>query len=106
MILNIAGEFFNTDEFEDIFHREEIKTVFITTSTYGCQRIEYDSLEEIQDLVMWERLQTITNKDVFQAMYTLIMVCEYYVNSKTQCIECPLQNELGCMLNTIPINWR
>lgn len=106
MILNISGYMFDTDELEDIFHREEIKTVFITTSTYGFQKIKYDTEEEVTDLLIWEKLQTITNKDVFQAAYTLSMVCEYYINSKTQCIECPLQNELGCMLNTIPINWR
>ena len=106
MILNIAGYFYDTDDLEDIYIREDISAIFITTTDNQFQRIDYEEESEINDLLTWQNLQSISRRDVHRAMNILFVVCEYYVNSKSQCEGCPLHNEKGCLLNTIPVNWR
>lgn len=105
MKLNISGRVFDTDDIYEISIRENQKEVFITTNE-DFYRIKYRSEKDIADVIYWKKLSDITTQDIHNAIYTLIILCEFFINSKTQCLECPLFKNNQCLLNTIPNNWR
>jgi len=105
MKLNISGRVFDTDDIYEISIRENQKEVFITTNE-DFYRIKYRSERDIEDVIYWKKLSDITTQDIHNAIYTLIILCEFFINSKTQCLECPLFKNNQCLLNTIPNNWR
>jgi hypothetical protein len=105
MILHIAGRVFDSDEVKELTIREERREVFVTTED-DFYRIKYRSREDIEDVYFWKRMDKITVKDVHNAMYILTIVCEFFINSKEQCQQCPLKKNNQCMLMTIPNNWR
>lgn len=104
MKLNISGRIFDTEDIYELTVREDRREVFITTEE-DFFRIKYRSEKDIRDVLYWKRLSELTTKDVHEAIYTLIIVCEYFINSHEQCKGCPLFNNY-CLLTTIPINWR
>lgn len=105
MKLNISGRVFDTDDIYEISIRENQKEVFITTNE-DFYRIKYRSEKDIADVIYWKKLSDITTQDIHNAIYILIILCEFFINSKTQCLECPLFKNNQCLLNTIPNNWR
>ena len=105
MKLDIAGQVFDTDEVNEISIRETRKEVFISTND-NFYRIKYQSEKDIADVIYWKKLGDITSKDVHNAVYILMITCEFFINSKYQCEGCPLHKHKTCMLMTIPNNWR
>lgn len=105
MKLNISGRVFDTDDIYEISIRENQKEVFITTNE-DFYRIKYRSEKDIADVIYWKKLSDTTTQDIHNAIYTLIILCEFFINSKTQCLECPLFKNNQCLLNIIPNNWR
>lgn len=105
MKLRIAGRVFDTEEITDISIRDNQKEVFITTQE-DFYRVKYRSEKDIQDVLYWKKLSNITAKDIHNAVYTLIITCDYFINSKQQCSACPLFKNNYCILTTIPNNWR
>ena len=105
MLLRIAGRVFDTNEVNEISIRENQREVFITTNE-DFYRIKYRSEKDIEDVIYWKKLANITAKDIHNALYTLIITCDYFINSKEQCKNCPLYKNKYCILTTIPINWR
>lgn len=103
MELIICNKNFKTEDIEDL--RVTDKEVFITLAD-DFVRLKYKKEEDIQDALLYLKLQDITYQDIFEAMQILIGVCDVYINSKTQCITCPLNKKHGCILQTIPINWK
>lgn len=105
MKLNIAGRIFNSEEVKELTIREAQREVFVSTEN-NFFRIKYRSAEEIADVYFFKQLDSITTKEVDQAIYLLSMICEVFINSKAQCNNCPLKVNSQCLLTTIPINWR
>lgn len=105
MKLRIAGRIFDTDEVHEISIRESQREVFVTTDD-DFYRIKYRSEKDIEDVIFWKKLSNITTKDLHNAIYIILMTCDYFINSKYQCTECPLYKHGQCMLMTIPNNWR
>lgn len=105
MILNIAGRYFDTEDIHELTIRENQNEVFVTTND-DFYRIKYRSKKDIEDVIYWKKLSNITTQDVHNAIYTLIITCEFFINSKNQCVGCPLYKNEQCSLLTIPNNWR
>lgn len=105
MKLNIVGRVFDTDEIKELLIKENNKEVFVTTEE-DFYRIRYRTESEIEDVIYWKKLENITTKDVTEAVYTLIITCEYFINSKHQCKDCPLKKNTNCLFFDIPYNWR
>ena len=105
MKLRIGNRIFETEEVNEITIREQQREVFVTTNE-DFYRFKYRSEEEIKDVIYWKKLQNITTTDIHNAVYTLIITCDYFINSKLQCKECPLYKHEHCILTTIPNNWR
>lgn len=105
MKLNIAGRIFDTEEVNEITIRESQKEVFVTTDD-DFYRIRYRSEKDIADVIYWKKLSDITTKDLHNAIYIIMITCDYFINSKNQCNECPLFKHSQCSLMTIPHNWR
>lgn len=105
MKLNISGRIFDTEEIRELSIRENQREVFVTTYN-DFYRIKYRSQKDIQDVIYYQKLSELTTKDIHNAMYVLIMTCEFFINSKEQCKLCPLNKNTYCILQTIPNNWR
>ena len=105
MILRIGNQVFDTEEVNEISIREKQREVFVTTDD-NFYRIKYRSENEIADVIYWKKLSEITTKDLHNALYILIVTCDYFINSKFQCTECPLHINNECVITTIPNNWR
>ena len=105
MKLNIAGRIFDTEEVSEISIRESQKEVFVTTNE-DFYRIRYRSEKDIADVIYWKKLSKITTKDLHNAIYIIMITCDYFINSKNQCLGCPLHKHDRCSLMTIPNNWR
>lgn len=94
-----------------IFQSEEIRALRIMPKEVlidgkdDFYRIQYRTPEEIHDAILYLRLQDLTFNDLYDAVKTIVTVCDVYINSKTQCDDCPLHKSYGCMLQTIPNNW-
>lgn len=105
MKLNISGRIFDTDEVNEISIRKARREVFITTNE-DFYRIRYRSEKDIADVIYWKKLSDITTKDLHNAIYIIMLTCDYFINSKEQCKGCPLYKHDRCSLMTIPQNWR
>ena len=93
------------------FQMEEIRGLRITDKEVlidgvdDFYRIHYHTQDEIHDALLYKKLQDLTYHDMYDALRTIICICDVYINSKEQCIDCPLHKSYGCMLQTLPINW-
>ena len=105
MKLRVVNRVFDTNEISEITIREKQREVFVTTDN-DFYRIKYRSDKEIADVIYWKKLSEITTKDLHNALYILIVTCDFFINSKTQCTGCPLFINNQCILTTIPNNWR
>ena len=105
MKINISGNVFETEEIKELSIREQQREVFVTTKD-DFYRIKYRSDRDITDVLYWKSLSNITTKDIHNALYTLIITCDYFINSRDQCNNCPLHKNTKCILSDIPINWR
>lgn len=79
--------------------------VFIDTET-DYEVLRYHNDEDIRQAKLWLELSTINRTTIMSCVDTLIMVCEHFINSKEQCLMCPLKKSRGCIFTTIPMNWR
>lgn len=105
MKLRIANRIFDTEEVIEISIREQQREVFVSTKN-DFYRIKYRSEKDIEDVLYWKKLADITTKDLHNALYTIIITCDYFINSKNQCTDCPLFKHNQCILMSIPNNWR
>ena len=105
MKIRLGNRIFDTEEVNEISIRESQREVFVTTDD-DFFRYKYRTQEDIRDIIYWKKLSAITTSDIHNAIYTLIITCEYFINSKNQCIDCPIYKHNHCLLTTIPINWR
>lgn len=103
MILRIGNERIST---------ERIKGITITSKAVLVDgvddfwKINYRDESEIQDAINWKEFQELTRRELRKAVDTIILTCEHYINEKEMCSSCPLQNNRGCILTEIPIEWR
>ena len=106
MKLHIAGQDFDSEEIRELSIREQQREVFVTTQD-DFFRIKYRSKNEIEDAYYWKELSNITFHDLNKAVFLIITVCDYFINSKEQCTNCPLRKKYTkCIFSTIPNNWR
>lgn len=97
---------------EYVIDTEEIKGITITDSAVlvdGYEdfwKINYKDKSEIQSVINWNTFNTLSRKELRQAIDIIILTCEHFINEKEQCRLCPLQNKRGCVLKEIPIEWR
>lgn len=105
MLLRISGRIFDSTEIHELSIREKQREVFITTKN-DFYRVKYRSEKDIEDALYWSKLSEITTKDLHNALYLLLITCEYFINSKDQCKDCPLNKNNHCLIMTIPVNWR
>lgn len=102
MTLNIGNRLFDSDEINYLTIRDT--EVFLDYKD-DFVRISYTSKEEIRDALLYKKLQELTYQDIYEAIQILITVCTYFINSKEQCVHCPLHKK-KCILTTLPINWK
>ena len=102
MILNICGRKFKSEEIVDIKIKDKEIHIFTTNDFY---KLPFNSTDEIKDATLFIKCNSITLRDVYEALITLNTICEFFINSQTQCKECPLHRN-HCILQEIPINWR
>lgn len=94
------------------FDTETIKDVNITDSTVlidaedDYHRIRYTNESEITEIQAYLRFKELKVQELMDAVLILIITCDYFINSKTQCMMCPLKREHGCVFNSNPIDWR
>lgn len=105
MKLRISGRVFDTEEITELIVKEDRREIFVSTKD-DFYRIKYRSEKDIEDVIYWKKLSDITTKDIHNAIYILLITCDYFINSKSQCLECPLFKNNQCLLTTIPNNWR
>lgn len=105
MKLRISGRIFDTEEIHELSIRESQREVFVSTKD-DFYRIKYRSEKDIEDVIYWKKLSEITTKDLHNALYIIMLTCEFFINSKDQCTNCPLFKHNQCSLITIPYNWR
>ena len=105
MKLRISNRVFDTEDIRELSIRGKQREVFVTTEN-DFYRIKYRSEKEIADVIYWKKLSEITTKDLHNALYILIITCEFFINSKLQCAGCPLFINKQCIITTIPNNWR
>lgn len=103
MIVTICNKKFNSEEIRSI-HITSTEVFVETEEDYFALR--YLSEEELVGARNWLKFQNITNKDLLDAVNLLIITCDYYINSKTQCYSCPLKRKEECIFNYMPIDWR
>ena len=75
-------------------------------TTEDFLRIKYSSLDEITELKNWQKFSTLTRAELQEALNLLYITCEFFINMKDQCTDCPLKRKEGCVFTTIPIDWR
>jgi hypothetical protein len=102
MELNICKKHFDSEEIVSI---RITKTNCMVDTGDDFFNFKYKSESEIRDARFYLKLQSLTYKDLYDAITTLVFVCNYYINSKNQCQYCPLHKQSGCLIQTIPINW-
>ena len=105
MHIRVSNRIFDSEEIIEIRLNEDIKEVFVTT-TEDFFRVRYRTDADIADVRLWEKLHNLTFRDINNAVYTLFIVCDYFINTKEQCSECPLKKHIKCIFSDIPINWR
>ena len=105
MRINISNHVFDTEDIRELSIREDRREVFVTTQE-DFYRIRYRNERDIADVIYWKSLSNITTKDLHEAMYILVITCDYFINSKEQCNNCPLHKNTKCILSDIPMNWR
>ena len=105
MKINISNYVFDTEDIRELTIKEQQREVFVTTKE-DFFRIKYRSERDIADVIYWKSLSNITTKELHEALYILIITCDYFINSKDQCKNCPLQKNTKCILSDIPNNWR
>ena len=102
MKLHIGNHLFSIDEIQGLRITEREVLIDGVDDFY---RIKYSTQEEIHDALLYKKLQELTYNDMYDAVRTLVCICDVFINSKEQCVECPLHKSYGCMLQTLPINW-
>ena len=105
MKINISGRSFDTEEIRELSIRENQREVFVTTNE-DFFRIKYRSEKDIEDVLYWKSLSNITTKELHEALYLLVITCDYFINSKEQCKNCPLKKNTKCILSDIPYSWK
>lgn len=103
MILTICNKQFDTQDIKSIDIREH--KVFIETydDFFNFRWTEQEEIREAEDYLKFKKL---TQEGLHEAVTTIIMVCEYFLNQKEQCAPCPLKKQQGCIFSYLPIDWR
>ncbi len=103
MWITICNRQFNTDT----IHSITITGNFIQIDTdEDFYNLHWRREQEIAEAKQWLQLQSITEQEISNAISTLIMICNTYLNQKEQCNPCPLHKQSGCIFQQIPMNWR
>ena len=103
MIITICNRQFNTNEIEDIRIHEG--RIFVTT-TEDYFEFRYIKEEDIKEAKDYLKFQEITRHELLDAVNTIMITCDYFINEKEQCEPCPLKKREGCIFGRIPIDWR
>ena len=103
MILTICNYQFDTDDIKSIDIRES--KVFVETKE-DFFNLRWTDPEEIQEAQEYLKFEKLTEKELQQAVMTIILVCDYFLNRKEQCAPCPLKKQQGCIFSYLPIDWR
>lgn len=103
MIITICDRKFDTEDIKSINIREN--KVFVETKDdfFNFRYTDHEEIREAEDYLNFERL---TEKELQKAVMTIILVCEFFLNQKEQCVPCPLKKKEGCLFNYLPIDWR
>jgi hypothetical protein len=103
MIITICGIDFDTDTINYITINES-KILIDTAEDFFD--MHWSCEEDISAARTYLKIQELTKKELLQAVDTIVMICDYFINSKDQCAPCPLQKRNGCVFTCIPIEWR
>ena len=103
MIITICNYQFDTDDIKSIDIREN--KVFVETKE-DFFNFRWKNPEEIQEAQEYLNFEKLTEKELQQAVMTIILVCDYFLNKKEQCAPCPLKKQQGCIFSYLPIDWR
>ena len=103
MILHINNQEFDT---EDIRNLTITNTSVLIETEEDFYTVRYHKREDIQEALDYQHFKELTRGELQQAVNTIILTCEFFLNSKEQCSLCPLQRFEGCVFTTIPLDWR
>ena len=103
MLITICNQQFDTDEIKAISIKEN--RIFVET-TEDFFNLVWKNPEEIKEAEDYLKFEKLTEKELIDAVNTIIMTCDYFINKKEQCAPCPLKKKKGCIFNYLPMDWR
>lgn len=103
MIITVCNQQFDTKDIKMLDIKEG--RVFIETEE-DFFNIRYTSADEIEEAKNYLKFQTLTRKQLIDAVEIIMITCDYFINEKEQCTPCPLKKKKGCIFGQVPIEWR
>ena len=103
MLLNICNQEIDTKDIKNI---TLTGTAVLIDTEEEYYSLRYTDRNEVKDAELWLKFYELTRKELMQAVNTIMITCDYFINQKEQCSECPLQKKEGCVFTHIPIEWR
>ena len=102
MIIKICNRYFDANDILSVIIRD--REVLLDTKD-DSYRILYSKKEDITQLKSWLKFRSLTKKDIMETLNILIIICDFFINTKEQCESCPLKKRTGCVFTKIPIDW-
>ena len=103
MKITICNHQFDTENIIDLNITESSVLIDAKDDFY---RLRYTQESEIIEARNYLKFKSLRKRDVMDAVMTIILICDYFINNKTQCELCPLKRNKGCIFESIPIDWR
>lgn len=105
MEITICNHRFDSREIRNITFNANNTKIFVDTND-DFFVFNYKFENEVIEAKQWIRLQTLSMKELNEAITTIMSVCNYFINTNSQCSLCPIKRNKGCLFETIPINWK
>ena len=103
MEITICNKKFNTESIKGLSITENAVLIDAVDDFY---RLRYTNENEILDAKTYLKFEKLKKEELMDAVRIIIITCDYFINSKTQCESCPLKRSQGCVFNSNPIEWR
>lgn len=103
MIITICNKQFDTEKIQSLSITSTNVLIDTEDNFYNLRWTHEESIQEARNYLKFQKLQ---KQELMDAVILIMTVCEYFINSKTQCANCPLKRKQGCIFYSIPIDWR
>lgn len=105
MEVHICDRKFDSNDIKNISFNHSNTKIFIDTDD-DFIILSFNDESDIIEAKQWIRLQQLSLKELNEAISIIINVCNYFINTETQCSLCPIKRTRGCLFENIPINWK